>query len=158
MILAMIQGCRYLRRSTDRCLLSKNSTTRLEGLELARGRFVVKLFDDALQTLRIHVDILVLTWLLIDYEYNIHCLNNTPRRCPSCTSHQFVSSLYSGHVITYSRTLPLLSTKQSLCRMMACSRPQASLPNASRKTSCQMISPYLTRPTSQSLSCTNFWC
>jgi hypothetical protein len=33
MILDMIQGCRYLRRSTDRWLLSKNSTTRLEGLE-----------------------------------------------------------------------------------------------------------------------------
>jgi hypothetical protein len=29
----MIQGCRYLRRSTDRWLLSKNSTTWLEGLE-----------------------------------------------------------------------------------------------------------------------------
>jgi hypothetical protein len=33
MILDMIQGCRYLRRSTDRWLLSKNSTTRLERLE-----------------------------------------------------------------------------------------------------------------------------
>jgi hypothetical protein len=33
MILDMIQGCRYLRRSTGRWLLSKNSTTRLEGLE-----------------------------------------------------------------------------------------------------------------------------
>jgi hypothetical protein len=29
----MIQGCRYLRRSTDRWLLSKNLTTRLERLE-----------------------------------------------------------------------------------------------------------------------------
>jgi hypothetical protein len=33
MILDMIQGSRYLRRSTDRWLLSKNSTTRLEGLD-----------------------------------------------------------------------------------------------------------------------------
>jgi hypothetical protein len=33
MILDKIQGCRYLRRSTDWWLLSKNSTTRLEGLE-----------------------------------------------------------------------------------------------------------------------------
>jgi hypothetical protein len=33
MILDMIQGCRYLRRLTDRWLLSKNSTTRLEGLK-----------------------------------------------------------------------------------------------------------------------------
>jgi hypothetical protein len=33
MILDMMQGCRYLRRSMDQWLLSKNSTTRLEGLE-----------------------------------------------------------------------------------------------------------------------------
>jgi hypothetical protein len=33
----MIQSCRYLRRSTDRWLLSKNSTTRLEGLESWHG-------------------------------------------------------------------------------------------------------------------------
>jgi hypothetical protein len=37
MILDMIQGCRYLRRSTDQWLLSKNSTTRLEGLESWHG-------------------------------------------------------------------------------------------------------------------------
>jgi hypothetical protein len=37
MILDIIQGCRYLRRSTDRWLLSKNSTTRLEGLESWHG-------------------------------------------------------------------------------------------------------------------------
>jgi hypothetical protein len=37
MILDMIQGFRYLRRSKDRWLLSKNSTTRLEGLESWHG-------------------------------------------------------------------------------------------------------------------------
>jgi hypothetical protein len=37
MILDVIQGCRYLRRSTDRWLLSKNSTTRLEGFESWHG-------------------------------------------------------------------------------------------------------------------------
>jgi hypothetical protein len=37
MILDIIQCCRYLRRSTDRWLLSKNSTTRLEGLESWHG-------------------------------------------------------------------------------------------------------------------------
>jgi hypothetical protein len=37
MILDMIQGCRYLRRSTDRWLLSKNSTTQLKGLESWHG-------------------------------------------------------------------------------------------------------------------------
>jgi hypothetical protein len=33
----MIQGCRYLRRSTDRWLLSNNLTTRLDGLESWHG-------------------------------------------------------------------------------------------------------------------------
>jgi hypothetical protein len=37
MILDMIQGCRYLRRSTNRWLLLKNSTTRLEELESWHG-------------------------------------------------------------------------------------------------------------------------
>jgi hypothetical protein len=37
MILDMIQGCRYLQRSTDWWLLSKNSTSRLEGLESWHG-------------------------------------------------------------------------------------------------------------------------
>jgi hypothetical protein len=33
----MIQGCRYLRRSTDRWLLSKNSTTRLKDSKVGMG-------------------------------------------------------------------------------------------------------------------------
>jgi hypothetical protein len=37
MILDMIQHCRYLRRSTDRWLLSKNSTTRLKRLKSWHG-------------------------------------------------------------------------------------------------------------------------
>jgi hypothetical protein len=79
-------------------------------------------------------------------------------QCPSCTCHQFVPSLYSGHVITYSWMLPLPSAKQPFCRMMACSRPQASLPNASRKIFCRTVFPYQTRPTSHYLSCANFRC
>jgi hypothetical protein len=80
------------------------------------------------------------------------------RQCPSYTCHQFVLSLYSGHIIMYSRTFPRSSAKQPFCRMMACSRPQAPLPNALRKISYRMVLSYQTRPTSQSLSCTNFWC
>jgi hypothetical protein len=53
-----------------------------------------------------------------------------------CTRHQFVPSLYSGHVITYSRMFPFPSANQPFCQMMVCSRPQASLPNALRKISC----------------------
>jgi hypothetical protein len=79
------------------------------------------------------------------------------RQCPSCTRHQFVP-LCSSHVITHSRMLPLSSVKQLFCRMTTYSRPQASLPNALRKTSCGMVLSYQTRPTGQSLSCTNFWC
>jgi hypothetical protein len=56
--------------------------------------------------------------------YLYPCPNTTPGRlrvqhllpklmsrcqCPSRTRHQFVSSLYLGHVITYSRKLPFLS-------------------------------------------------
>jgi hypothetical protein len=77
---------------------------------------------------------------------------------PSCTRHQYVPSLYSGHVITYSRMLPFPSAKQPFYRMMARYRPQASLPNPLRKISCRMVFLYQTWPTSQSLSCTNFWC
>jgi hypothetical protein len=42
------------------------------------------------------------------------------RQCPSHIRHQFVPSLYSGHVITYSRILPFPSVKQPFYRMMAC--------------------------------------
>jgi hypothetical protein len=105
--------------------------------------------------------------------YLYPCPNTTPSRswvqhllpklmpllqCPSCTHHQFVSSLYSGHVITYSRMFPFPSTKQPFYRMMACYRPHVPLPNALRKISCRTGFLYQTRPTSQSLSCTNFWC
>jgi hypothetical protein len=69
------------------------------------------------------------------------------RQCPSCTRHQFVSSLYSGHVITYSRMFPFPSTKQPFCRIMACYRPQVPLPNAVRKIFCRMMFLYQTRPT-----------
>jgi hypothetical protein len=89
-----------------------------------------------------------------------HLLPKLMPRCryPSCTCHQFIPSLYSGHVITYSRMFPFPSTKQPFCRMMACYRPHAPLPNALRKISCRMVFLYQTRPTSQSLSCINFWC
>jgi hypothetical protein len=68
------------------------------------------------------------------------------RQCPSCTRHQFIPSSHSGHVITYSRMLSISSAKQPFCRMMMCSRPQASLPNALRKTPCRMVFSYQTGP------------
>jgi hypothetical protein len=106
----MIQGCRYLRRSTDRWLLSKNSTTWLKDSKVGTG--------------------LVLLWNcsipLTDTKglYLYPCPNTTPgrlwvqhslpklmsqRQCPYHTRHQFVPSLYPGHVITYSWKLPFSS-------------------------------------------------
>jgi hypothetical protein len=110
MILDMIQGCRYLRRSMDRWLLSKNSTTRLKDSKVGTG--------------------LVLLWNCsipirnIKGLYLYPCPNTTPGRlrvqhsllklmsrhqCPSRIRHQFVLSLCPGHVITYSRKLPFSS-------------------------------------------------
>jgi hypothetical protein len=158
MILDMIQGCRYLRRSTDRWLPSKNSTTRLDGLESWHGAGL--LWNCTIPITN------------TNGSYLYPCPNMTPsrprlqhlspklmprRQCPCCTRHQFVPSSHSGHVITYSWMLSLPSVKHPFCRMMACSRPQASLPNALRKTSYRMASSYRTRPIGQSLSCTNFF-
>jgi hypothetical protein len=111
MILDMIQGCRYLRRSTDRWLLSNNSTTRLKDAKFGTGLVLL---------CRCSIPITDIKGL-----YLYPCPNTTPDRlrvqhlipklmlwsqCPSRTRHQFVPSLYSGHVITYSRKLPFLST------------------------------------------------
>jgi hypothetical protein len=149
----MIQGCRYLRRSTDRWLLSKNSTTRLKESKVGTGPVCCENCSIPITNTK--------------GLYLYPCPNTTPSRsrvqhllpklmprhqCPSCTHHQFVPSLYSGHVITYSRMFPFPSTKQPFCRMMACYRPQVPLPNALRKISCRMVFLYQTRPTSQSLS------
>jgi hypothetical protein len=159
MILDMIQGCRYLQRSTDRWLLSKNSTTRLKDSKIGTGAGLLWNCSIPITNTK--------------GSYLYPCPITTPSRprlqhlflklmpwhqCLSCIRHQFVPSLHSGHAITYSRMLSLPSAKQPFCRLMVCSRPQASLPNALRKTPCRMVFSYKTRPTNQSLSCTNFWC
>jgi hypothetical protein len=147
MILDMIQGCRYLRRSTDRWLLSKNSTTRLKDSKAGTGPVCCEIVRSLLQTLRVHIYTHVLTRLLVDHDYNIYYLKLMPRhQWPSRTRHQFVPSLYSSHVITHSRILSFPSVKQPFCRMMTYSRPQTSLPNALRKISCRMVLSYQTRP------------
>jgi hypothetical protein len=155
----MIQGCRYLRRSTDRWLLSKNSTTRLEGLESWHG-------TDLLWNCSIPI---TKTKGLYLYPGS----NMTPSRprlqyllpkINTMASFRLVSiinsspSLYSIHVITHSRMLPLSSVEQLSCRMTMYSRPQTPLLNALRKTSCRMVFFCQIRLTCQSLPCTNFWC
>jgi hypothetical protein len=137
MILDMIQGCQYLRRSTDRWLLSKNSTTQLEGLESWHMAGLLSIVRSLLQTLRVHIYTLVLTRLIVDHDYNIYCLMAS---CPSHTHHQFVSFLYTQS--TSSRvpgSLSLSTVEQLSCRMMTYSQPQTHLPNALRKTSCRMV-------------------
>jgi hypothetical protein len=87
----MIQGCRYLRRSTDRWLPSKNSTNRLKDSKVGTGPVCCEIVRYLLQTLRAHIYTLVLTRLLVCHDYNIYCLKLMPRRqCPSFTRHQFV--------------------------------------------------------------------
>jgi hypothetical protein len=121
MILDMIQGCRYLRRSTDRWLLSKNSTTRLKDSKDGTGPVCCEIVRYLLQTLRVHIYTLVLTRLLVDHDYNIYSLKLMPRRqCLPRTRHQFVPSLCSSHVITHSRMLPLPSVKQLSCVFNEC--------------------------------------
>jgi hypothetical protein len=83
MILDMIQGCRYLRKSTDRWLLSKNSTTRLKDSKVGGGPVCCEIVRSLLQAPRVYIYTLVLTRLLVDYEYNIHCLN----LCPGANVH-----------------------------------------------------------------------
>jgi hypothetical protein len=159
MILDMIQGCRYLRRSTNRWLLSKNSTTRLKDSMFGTGPVFL---------CRCSIPITDIKGL-----YLYPCPNTTPgrlrvqhlmsklmiqRECPSRIHHQLVPSLYRAT----SPRIPenfLVKRKQSLCRIMAHCRPQASFTESSEKIfSSRMVFRHQTRPTSQLLSCTIFWC
>jgi hypothetical protein len=160
MILHMIQGCRYLRRSTDRWLLSKNSTTRLEGLESWHG--AGSLWNCSIpitntkglylypgsntipsrprsQHLLLKID--TMASMSVSYPSSILPLlyiQSTSSRVPEC--------------------FPLSPVEQSFCRMMTYSRLQTPLLNALRKTFCRMVLFNQIRPTCQSLPCTNFWC
>jgi hypothetical protein len=72
MILDMLQGCRYLRRSTDRWLLSKNSTTRLKDSKVAGTGPVCEIVRCLLRTRSVYIYTLVLTRLLVDHKYSIN--------------------------------------------------------------------------------------
>jgi hypothetical protein len=152
MILDMIQGCRYLWRSTDRWTLSKNSTTRLEDSRVWRK--------------------VGLLWECFDYNY-IHpgfifipCHGMTPsglrvqylipKLTPKCEFLSIHSSLPLG---PHHHAIPRNQRKQFPCRT------EAKLPTASTSTesfwrnlpSLDEIF-YQVRPTNQTPSCTNFWC
>jgi hypothetical protein len=151
MILDMIQGCWYLRRSTDRWLLSKNLTTRLEGLESWHGAVCCEVVRSLLQTLRVHIYTLSLTWLLVDHDCNIYCLKLTTWHFVGFVSIiNPLPSLYPVHVITHSWTFLLSAMEQIFCRMMMHSRPQTLLPNALKEISCRMVLSCQIRPICQS--------
>jgi hypothetical protein len=159
MILDMIQGCWYLWRSTDRWLLSKNSTTRLKDSMFGTGPILL---------CRCSIPITDIKGL-----YLYPCRNTTlgrlraqhlipklmPRRqCPSCTCHQLVLSLYPGHVITHSRKLPFTSANSPFAKWWCIADRKHLYRILWGDFSCRMVFRYQTRPTSQFLSCTNFWC
>jgi hypothetical protein len=155
----MIQGCRYLRRSTDRWLLSKNSTTRVQDSILAWGRFLLW---------RCSIPITDIKGL-----YLYPCLNATPgrlrvqhlmsklklwRQCPSRVRHQLVPSLCRA-------TSPRIPENFPLKAQTVLVPNDSALPTASvlyripwEDFPSRMVSHHQAQPTSQSLSCTIFWC
>jgi hypothetical protein len=101
----MVQGCRYLRRSTNRWLLSKNSTTRLEGHKGWHGAGLLWNCSIPITNTK-GIYTLALTRLLVDHDHNIYCLKLIPWRHVRLVSIINPSpSLYSIHVITHSRML-----------------------------------------------------
>jgi hypothetical protein len=101
MILDMIQGCRYLWRSTDRWTLSKNSTTR----QRTQG-FGVKpvCYENVSNTITYSQGSYlypVVAWLLEDYAYNIWYLIHRP----NANAYPSIRPFRSGHVITQSRKI-----------------------------------------------------
>jgi hypothetical protein len=157
MILDMIQGCRYLRRSTDRWLLSKNSTTRLKDSKFGTGPVLL---------CNCSIPITNTKGL-----YLYPCPNTTPgrlrvqhvmsklmlrRQRPSRIRHQLAPSLYQAtssripeNLLLKAQTVPLpnygaLPTASILYRILW------------EDFSSRLVFRHQTRPTSQSLSCTNF--
>jgi hypothetical protein len=80
------------------------------------------------------------------------------RQCPSCTRHQLVLSLHPGHVITHSRKLLFTSANNSFAQWWCIANRKHLYRILWGLFPCRMVFCYQTRPTSQSLSCTNFWC
>jgi hypothetical protein len=159
MILDMIQGCQYLRRPTDRWLLSKNSTTWLKGLESWHGAGL--LWHCLIPITNTKGSYLYprLTRLLVDHDYNIYCLKLIPWcQCPSRTRHQFISFLILNlrhHAFPNAFLFQPWNNspaewwhtpdRRRLYRMLW-GKPLAELCSSTKG------------PTGQSVPCTNFWC
>jgi hypothetical protein len=128
MILDMIQGCRYLWRSTDRWTLSKNSTTRLKDSRVWRKASLLwECFEyNYIQPGFIFIPYRSMTPGGLRVQYLIPNLSSK-RECLSIHS-----SLPLG---PRHHTIPQNQRKQSLCRTEANCRPQAPLPNLVKKPS-----------------------
>jgi hypothetical protein len=159
MILDMIKGCRYLRRSTYRLFLSKNSTTRLKDSKVWRKAGLLWNYSMSITNPK--------------GSYLYPCPNMTPNglrvqhlilksmlwcQYLSCTCHQFVSSLNPGHVITHSRKLSFKSANSPSAEWWHIADRKHPYRILWGDFSCRMIFHYQTLPTTQSFLCTNFWC
>jgi hypothetical protein len=122
MILDMIQGCRYLRRSTDRWTLSKNSTTRLKDSRVWRKASLLwECFRLQLHTSRVRI--YTLSWH--DSWWTTSTIFDTKfiSKC-ECLSIHLSLSLGPRH-----HAIPWYQRKQSPCRTEENCRPQPPLPN-----------------------------
>jgi hypothetical protein len=127
MILDMIQGCRYLRRSIDRWALSKNSTTRLEDSKVWRKAGLLWKCANTITYIQGSYLYPVVARLLVDYEHNIWYLNYRP----NANAYPSIRRFRSGHVTMRSREI---SANSSLAERKQNCRPRASLPNLFKET------------------------
>jgi hypothetical protein len=152
MILDMIQGCRYLRRSTDRWTLSKNSTTRLKD---SRVWHKAGLYWECFDSNYIHPGSIFIpchgmTSNGLRAQYLIPNLSLIVIAYPS------IRPFRSGHVITQSHEISANS-------FLAERKPTADR-EPFRRIFLEKPSFFRTdffhqaRPTSQTPFCTKFWC
>jgi hypothetical protein len=151
MILDMIQGCRYLRTSTDRWTLSKNSMTRLEDSKVWRKAGLLWKCANTITYTQGSYLYPVVAGLLVDYEHNIWCLNYRP----NANAYPSIRPFHSGHVTTRSLEIsansPLAERKQTADRKHLCRIFWRNLPPLDGIF-------YQIGPTIKTPSCTNFWC
>jgi hypothetical protein len=108
----MIQGCRYLRRSTDRWTLSKNSTTRLKDSRVWRkAGLLCECFDyNYIHPGFIFIPCRGMTSSGLRAQYLIPILS------PSANAYPSIRPFRSGHVTTQSREIiansPFVERKQ----------------------------------------------
>jgi hypothetical protein len=150
MILELIQGCRYLRRLMDRWLLSKNSTTRLKGLESWHGAGLLWNCSMPITNTKglylYPVSNTTPCWLRLQ-----HWLSKTYNMssCQFRTHHQFISFFISSPRHHVSSNVSSFNYGTTLCQMMTHSRPHTPLTECVESNSCRMVLSFQSRPTCQ---------